>query len=149
MAERGRKSAASLSVVKPVQELAKIPPAPDHLTGEQSDTWRIVVESRAGDMIDPEAYPVLVEYCRAVSAANALAVQINTLDLSWAADEEGLKRWDKLLAMQARVAGTIATLGGKLRINPSARIRADAAGVAASKGKKLKPWQVDNKPGAT
>lgn len=141
MAERGRKSAASLSVVNQDQSLTKITPPPSHLTESQAETWRMVIASRSGDMIDPEAYPVLVEYCRTISAADAVASQIDSFDLSWAADEEGLKRWDKLLGMQARIAGTLATLGGKLRINPSSRVRAENAGTVASKGRKLKPWQ--------
>ena len=143
MIQRGRKSGAALTVAS-MAELRKLPDPPEQLTAEQSDIWRIVVASRAGDFIDPEAFPVLVEYCRAVVMADQIAEQLAKFDRDWLADDEGLKRWDRLAGMQARAQGVVASLGGKLRINPSSRVHKDVAGRNAAKGAKRKPWQVDD-----
>ena len=98
--------------------------------------------SAAGDMIGTEAHPVLVEYCRAVVLGDQIAVQLNAFNTSWLAEDEALKRWDKLAAMQARNTSLLAALAGKLRINPSSRIRPENAGVMAKRaGSKPKPWQ--------
>lgn len=144
MATRGRKSAASLAVAVPAQELQRLPEPPSYLTPEQDDVWRMVVASRGGDLIAPESYPVLVEYCRAVISANQVAAQLDAFDPEWAKDDEGLKRWDKLLAMQDRLAGKVASLAGKLRLTPSSRVQAISAGRHADKGAKKKPWEFDS-----
>lgn len=141
MAARGRKSAAALAVAEPVQELQKLPEPPSYLTPEQEDVWRLVVASRGGDLIAPESFPVLVEYCRQVISANQVAAQLDAFDPEWAKDDEGLKRWDKLLAMQDRLAGKVASLAAKLRLTPSSRVQAISAGRHADKGAKRKPWE--------
>lgn len=143
MATRGRKSAAALAVAAPVQELQKLPEPPSYLTPEQEDVWRLVVASRGGDLIAPESFPVLVEYCRQVISANQVAAQLDAFDPEWAKDDEGLKRWDKLLAMQDRLAGKVASLAAKLRLTPSSRVQAISAGRHADKGAKRKPWEFD------
>lgn len=143
MAQRGRKSAASLSVAVIDQELSKLPEPPAYLSPEQDDIWRVVISSRGGDLVAPEAFPVLVEYCRAVTSANQVASQLDAFSPAWASDDEGLKRWDKLLAMQDRLAKTIASLGAKLRLTPSSRVQAISAGRNADKGAKRKPWELD------
>lgn len=98
--------------------------------------------SAAGDMIGTEAHPVLVEYCRAVVLGDQIAVQLNAFNTAWLAEDEALKRWDKLAAMQARNTSLLTAIAGKLRINPSSRIRPENAGVMAKRaGSKPKPWQ--------
>jgi len=141
MQQRGRKSGAALALAQ-VAELRRIPDPPGHLTEEQSAVWRLTMSSVAGDMIGTEAHPVLVEYCRAVVLADQIAVQLNAFNTGWLAEDEALKRWDKLAAMQARATATVAALSGKLRISPSSRIRPENAGVMAKRaGSKPKPWQ--------
>lgn len=142
MATRGRKSSAALAIAPPV-ELQKLPEPPSYLSPEQEDVWRLVVASRGGDLISPESYPVLVEYCRATISANQIAAQLDAFDPEWSKDDEGLKRWDKLLAMQDRVAGKVASLAGKLRLTPSSRVQAISAGRNADKGAKRKPWEFE------
>ena len=140
MAARGRKSVAALSVA-PVGDLAKLPEPPAYLTPEQEDIWRLVVASRGGDLIAPESFPVLVEYCRAVTGSNQVAAQLDSFDPEWSKDDEGMKRWDKLLAMQDRLSRNVASLAAKLRLTPSSRVQAISAGRNANKGVKLKPWE--------
>jgi hypothetical protein len=143
LATRGRKSAASLEVAKHVAApLHKMAEPPSYLTPEQDTVWREIVSSRAGDLIGTESFRLLVEYCRAISECDKIAVQLDAFDPSWAADEEGLKRWDKLQAMAARAQGVASTLATKLRIATSSSVRAENAGTIMKKGAKLKPWEV-------
>lgn len=139
MRQRGRKSTDQLSLVTALPE--KLPEPPQNLTPPQVEVWKLVIGSRGGDMIDPEAFPILVEYCRAVTMADEIAAQLAEFDPKWVKLDEGLRRWDRLTAMQARTQGVIATLGVKLRISPSSRIRADKAGPIAAKGAKRRPWE--------
>lgn len=141
MGSRGRKSSASLAVAAPVK-LEHMPEAPAYLTPEQDDIWRLVISSAGGDLISPESYPVLVEYCRAVVSSNQIAAQLDAFDPEWAKDDEGLKRWDKLLQMQEREARKIASLAVKLRLTPSTRVHPEKAGTVERKGVKLKPWEM-------
>jgi len=139
-----RKSAAAKSVTPVLQRPVKLPDPPRHLTASQADIWRMVVASRAGDLIAPEAYPVLVEYCRAVTASNLLAAEIDQFDPEWSREDDGLRRWDKLLGMQDRLAAKICSLATKLRLTPQSRVHRETAGTHAAKGKGGKPWQLEN-----
>lgn len=132
MGSRGRTSSAELQIA-PVVHLRPIPKAPEHLTESQSDIWCLVMNSRAGELITPESYPVVVEYCRAVVAADQVAQELDEFKPEWRKTDEGLRRWDKLLAMQDRLAGKIASLAVKLRITPSTRVHPEKAGTNARK----------------
>ena len=143
MAQRGRKSAASVAVSVVDRPLDAFAQPSAYLTPEQDEIWRVVIASRGGDLIAAESYPVLIEYCRAVTSSNLVAAQLDAFSPEWAKDDEGLKRWDKLLAMQDRLAKTVASLAAKLRLTPSSRVQAISAGRNADKGQKRKPWEDD------
>ncbi len=139
---RGRKAQAALSVAQ-VTELKQIAKPPKHLTTTQSDIWRVVMASSAGDYIQAEAYPVLVEYCRAVENADRIAKEIEEFDFSWSREDDGLKRLDKMLQMHDRIQGKIAALSVKLRLTPSTRVHPETAGTSERHASKRKPWQFD------
>jgi phage terminase small subunit len=143
MTTRGRKSAAALAVAAPSLPPQPLPEPPSYLTPAQEDLWRMVIASRGGDLIAPESFPVLVEYCRAVTAANQIAAQIDQFDPEWAKDEEGLKRWNTLHQMADRMGRNVASFAAKLRLTPSSRVQAISAGRNANKGPKLKPWEFE------
>ena len=142
MGVRGKRSAASLTVAPPSPVLGRMPEPPAYLTPEQDSVWREVIASRAGDLIGPEAYRLLVEYSRAVDLGDKIAAQLDEFDPGWIADDDGLKRWDRLQAMAARNQGVVATLATKLRLATSSSVRAENAGTVMKKGAKLKPWEV-------
>ncbi len=139
---KGRESRASLSVA-PVTELKRPVEPPEYLTAGQSELWRVVMSSSAGNFIQAEVYPVLVEYCRAVESANQIALQLNVFSPDWANDDEGLKRWDKLQAIQDRVSRRVSSLAVKLRLTPSSRVHRESAGAAERNHSKCKPWQFE------
>lgn len=144
MGTRGKQSAAALAVAAPVPALQKMPEPPAYLTPEEDTEWRRIVASRAGDLIEPQSYRLLVEYCRAVVLGDKIAAQLDAFDPSWIADDDGLKRWDRLQQMAARNQGVLATLATKLRIATSSSVRAENAGTVLKKGAKRKPWEFDS-----
>ncbi len=116
-------------------------PAPDYLTTEQAATWDAIMRSSAGNLIAPEAYPVLAGYCRAISAAASVAKMVDEFDPAEAKQPDGFRKWSKLLAMQERLEGKVASLAVKLRITPSTRIQPRTAGRNEGRGAKPKPWE--------
>jgi hypothetical protein len=139
MGSRGRKSGDEL-VLAPVVTLNPLPRLPAFLTPEQGDIWRVVIASRAGDLIAPETHPVLVEYCRAVTLSDDIAEEVNAFKPEWRKTDDGLKRWKTLLKMACNQAMVVASLSVKLRLAPSTRIQPITAGRNAAKGEKHKPW---------
>ena len=111
---------------------------PTNLTAKQAETWRLVADSPG---ITAALFPVLAEYCRCVALADAVAAQVDAFEPAWSRTDEGLARWDRLLAMQDRLAGRIASLATRLKLTPQTRIRAVTAGRIVSKGCGPKPWQ--------
>lgn len=139
MGVRGRKSSAELAVSN-VLPLRQLPPPPTHLSPVQQDVWRLVISSRAGEMIAPEAYPVLAEYCRWVETADQIASALKKFKPAWAKTDEGLTRWSRLQAMQERASRTLASLAVKLRLPPSTRVHPEKAGSIARRTQQ-KPWE--------
>jgi hypothetical protein len=71
MAQRGRKSAASLSIVSVLGN--ERPAPPEDLTDEEAKEWRAIVGRMPADWFTRENFPLLVEYCRHVVRARDLA----------------------------------------------------------------------------
>ena len=94
-------------------------------------------------MIGTESYRLLVEYARSADLGNKIAAQLDAFDPDWIADDDGLKRWDRLQMMAARNQGVLSTLATKLRIATSSSVRAENAGTILKKGAKKKPWEFD------
>jgi hypothetical protein len=151
MGERGRKSSAELAIV--TQEVPRLlPPPPSDLTPEQAEIWRFVIASKSGDFIAPEAYPVVVEYCRAVTAASLIAQQLRAITEKWQAKNPGdslmpdnvLERIDKLHQMQDRMRSAVASLSVKLRLTPSTQVHPEKAGTNQRRGGLgVHPWQFE------
>jgi phage terminase small subunit len=145
MQKRGRPSAADQAAADNVVNLHSPPPEPpEELTEAQAKIWREVVDSRGGDLIAPEAFPVLAAYCRAVVAADQIAYQLSAFDLCDLTSYNDVRIWDKLHAMQDRALRLVASLGGKLRLTPASRVHRESAGRNAAKGEKKRPWDHGN-----
>lgn len=139
-----RKSTAAKAVAPVVTLPKKIPEPPKHLTADQGQIWRLVMAAPAGDMVTPDSYPVLAEYCRLVVQSNQVAAELDEFDPDWATDDEGLRRWETLLKMHDRIVGRIVSVATKLRITPQTRTQQATAGTISRKGGGRKPWQFEN-----
>ncbi len=141
MNQRGRKSAASLAVV-PTQVGAPRALPPAGLTPAQRVVWLEAVNAKPSEWFGPEHVPVLEAYCRHVVTGRALAELIEKFDPEWLNDDDGLKRYDRLLAMHTRETGRVNELARAMRLTQQAIYRADKAATLSKKGRASKPWQV-------
>ena len=142
MAERGRKSAASLSVV--VGSIDGRPQSPADLTKDQAEIWDRTVANEAADVFKTAALQQLLkEYCRHVVSAKKLAGMIEATEKLPQMSADDLADYDKLLKMRDRETKAIADKATKLRLTNQARYTPQAAATAAKKaGGDLKPWQM-------
>src|SRR3954451_18956821 len=127
MAQRGRKSAASLTVATVTGLPGQRPQPPDELTDEQAEVWRAVVATKPADWFQPDTHPLLTQYCRHTVAARVLARQIDGMDPACLADEDQLRRYEKLLAMRERESRAINALARGMRLTQQSRYDAAKA----------------------
>lgn len=114
MTQRGRQSAASLSVAQnqSVAELKK-PEPPEHLTEEQAEIWRSVVEPLRYDWFTKETLGQLENYCRHMADARRLSIWIDQL---WELGKPELKEYDDLLKSRERETRAANALARSMRI---------------------------------
>jgi len=145
MAQRGRKSAAELAVaaiVAPVNSESRLT-APVHLTDAEREVWLQVVNDQPANAFTPTHSPLLEQYCRHVVQSRLLADEILNFDRAWLADDDGLKRYDRLLAMQEREGRAASSLATRLRITRQATVDPKTAGRASrNQARARKPWEI-------
>ncbi|WP_062391118.1 hypothetical protein [Pseudomonas abietaniphila] len=139
MAARGKKSVASMQVAHVGVDSRLAPPA--GMTAAQKAAWVTVINARPADWFGPENSALLVQYCRHRVQADILAEQLEQFDPAWLADDEGLKRYDKLSGMVERETRTLNALLRSMRLTQQSLVRADKA---VDSQKERKPWQVEN-----
>lgn len=136
MAERGKQSAASLAIAGPVGVNQRLAP-PMLLTPAQKAEWVTVTNARPAEWFAPEHIAMLTQYVRHKTQADIVAQQIENFDLGWLADDDGMKRYDKLLAWLERETRTINALLRSMRLTQQSMIQPDK--VVKTQGRK--PWQ--------
>jgi hypothetical protein len=136
--QRGRKSAASLTVISSSDvETLRRPDPPEELTEEQAAEWRAVVNRLPADWFPQETHQLLVQYCRHVVCARRVAQLIEQAE---AADELDIVDYARLLRMQEMEGRAMSSLATRMRLTQQATIRAELA------RKPLvlpKPWEDD------
>ena len=134
-----RQSASALAVVRP-RMLRAEPPA--ELSEAEAAFWRSVVETKPPEWFLPDTHPLLIAYCRARSASEVIAQQIDAFEPAWMETPEGLDRYEKLTKIQCRHAMLLMTLATKMRLAQQSRYTETAANTAAKHGLAgTKPWQ--------
>jgi hypothetical protein len=132
--QRGRKSAASLSIVPLLPGQRHKPPS--DLTSEQAAIWRDIAATKPADFWSADNFPLLADYCRHIATANQLAFEINQIiDLS---DKAVLSRLTSLLNLRKQETACIVQLATAMRLSQQSRYRADAA--IPTTGDQGKPW---------
>ena len=144
MAARGKQSLASLSVAAPAGVDFRLPPEPG-LTAAQKSVWVSITNARPAEWFGPEHSGMLAQYCRHKVQSDLIAQQLETFDPNWLADDDGLKRYEKLGAMLARETTTMNALLRSMRLTQQSLYNAKSANTASSStGKGRKPWQVES-----
>jgi hypothetical protein len=141
MAQRGRKSAASLAVVSPIVDWR--PEAPSDLTDFQRALWGRVVASEPGDFFKGAGRQALLKsFCRHVESADVLAKLIDGFEHQWLGSDEGLARYGALLRLREVETRAINSVATKLRLTNQARYTPVGAARAANDlADGPKPWE--------
>ncbi len=139
MGQRGRQSSASMIVIS--REFPVRPKPPSSLTPMQRKTWQEVVNSEPPATFRTAALrALLANLCRHLDTATMLSRQIEGFDPDWLKLEEGLDRFDRLLALRNREARSGADIATKLRLTAQSRYTPQKAGVTARKAGVKPPW---------
>lgn len=145
MAQRGRKSAAAVAVASQLGPAfaENRMRASLHLSDAEQTVWaRLVNDSPAGAFT--ETHRDMMElYCQHIVTAQLLDDEIKAFDREWLRDEDGLKRYDRLLAMREREARSASSLATRLRITRQATADPKTVGRAHNAvSRSRKPWEV-------
>lgn len=141
---RGRKSAASLATVAlhaPGVAHQRLT-APLHLSDAEQAVWAQVVNDQPAASFTATYAPLLELYCRHVVHSRIMAEELANFERSWLADDEGLKRYDKLLAMNEREGRAASSLATRLRITRQAIDQQTVARSQINAPKGRKPWEI-------
>lgn len=140
--KRGRKSAAELSVIAPVERLGDRPEPPICLNDRAVDEWRRVVNRMPSDWFTDETLSLLQAFCEHVAEGEALQLMVEKVRRKAMTDDECFKRYKELCAMkeaQTRAALSCAT---KMRLTQQSSYTTKASGTAkAGSAGGLKPWE--------
>jgi len=141
--QRGRKSVAAVAV-RPQTNIGvsqRMPP-PVNLSDAESAVWVQVVDDQPASAFTPTHAPILELYCRHIVQARILADELSHFDRNWLADEDGLKRYDKLLAMSEREGRAASSLATRLRITRQAIDQQTVARTIKNQTRGRKPWEL-------
>ena len=142
MAQRGRKSAAALSVVSADALGEKRLQAPVSLTDAEKAIWLAVIDDNPATAFTETHAPVLEMYCRHVIRGGVLNAEILKFNPKQLSNDDGLKRYDKLLAMAERESRAASSLARALRLTRQSVDQQTIARANLNATKKGdKPWQ--------
>ena len=142
MATRGRKSAASLTVIPPDIGVSKRLKPPATINDAEISVWSEVVNDQPANAFTATHAPLLEMYCRHVVNNRIIGDELLNFDRDWLASDDGLKRYDTLLRIAERESRAASSLATRLRITRQA---VDQQTIARSqinnKSQSRKPWE--------
>jgi hypothetical protein len=142
MVQRGRKSAESLLITsRGVTESQRLT-APAHISDAERSVWLEVVNDQPASAFSATHAPLLELYCRHVVNARVIADELAQFERAWLADDDGLKRYDRLLAMNEREGRAASSLATRLRITRQAVDQQTIARSIVNEPKTRKPWEL-------
>lgn len=139
MQQRGRKSAAALSVVAGT-EIDGRPKPPESLTNRQREIWDCVVHSEpAGQFRSAALQIILAEFCRHTETAERLTEMVDrATDVG---SNMPMQELEQLLRCRDRETKALADKATKLRLTNQSRYTPGAAATASkNSGTEKKPW---------
>ena len=114
---------------------------PESLSDLETEIWVMVVDALPAEWFGRDQLPLLLAYCKHSARAQILDREIDAFNPQWLKDDDGLKRYDKLLAMRDRESKQITSLARSMRITHQSRTHKDKASSMARKGGgEEKPW---------
>lgn len=114
-----------------------------HISDAERCVWMEVVNDQPADAFSPTHGPLLELYCRHIVQARILADELANFDRAWVADDEGLRRYDRLLGMAERESRAASSLATRLRITRQAVEHPLTVGRGLkNQSKARKPWEL-------
>lgn len=145
MAEkRGRHSVAELETPASITGLtvsSRLRP-PMHLSDAEMAIWDEVVNDQPASAFTVVHTGLLEAYCRHVVQSRILADALLAFEPEWLNDDDGLKRYDKLLAMHERETRALSSAATRLRITRQAIDQQTVARTLNNQAKSKKPWEL-------
>ena len=135
---RGRKSAASLSVVPLVPGQGR-PEPPANLDALERQIWRDVVDALPAHWRDFAGQLLLRRLVAQAAIAERREARLRQLR---AQDQDSGKDADALAALHGVSSKTVAYLLGQLRATPRSRMVSRAAGPQFEQAPKSRPWEI-------
>jgi hypothetical protein len=135
---RGRKSAASLSVV-PIVPGEGRPEPPDSLDALEQQIWRDVIDALPAHWLDTAGQLILRRLVAQAAISERREVRLRQLR---AQDQDGGEEADELAALHGVSAKTVAYLLGQLRATPRSRMVSRAAGPQLEQVPTSRPWEI-------
>jgi len=144
MTQKGRKSAASLAVQAIGVSIGrdKRLEAPIHLSDAERGVWVELVNDQPAGSFTATHGPMIEQYARHIVQARIIADELANFDRAWMADDDGLKRYDRLLAMAEREGRAASSLATRLRITRQAIDQQTVARKLVGKPQSRKPWEL-------
>lgn len=141
-----RKSAAAIEVqslaLEPISKSKRLQ-APAHISDAERAVWVQLVNDQPADAFTATHVPLIEMYCRHILNSRLIADELLNFDRAWLADDDGLKRYEKLLAMSERESRAASSLATRLRITRQAVDHPTTAGrKLANQTRGKKPWQL-------
>lgn len=115
---------------------------PLHISEAERSVWLQVVNDQPADAFSATHAPLLELYCRHIVNARVIADEVANFQREWLADEDGLKRYDRLLGMAEREGRAASSLATRLRITRQAVHEVTAGRRLASAKQSRKPWEM-------
>ena len=143
MLKQGRKSHVESNMMQignMVQENRVKPFA--HMTDAEIAVWNEVVNDQPAGAFTEVHKPLLEMYCRHVINNRVISDEILNFDRSWIAEDDGLKRYEKLLNMAEKESRAASSLATRLRITRQAIDHNTVARQIVNAPKAKKPWQL-------
>ncbi len=141
MLQRGRKSTGALLAPNPSLTVERLRPYA-HLSEAERYVWLEVVSDQPADAFSATHGPLLELYSRHIVQARVIAEELSNFDRAWMADPDGLKRYDRLLAMAERESRAASSIATRLRMTRQAIDQQTIANHQLKHSKARKPWEL-------
>lgn len=137
--KRGRPSVSDRLSVVPVSSQRLM--APSHLTPDQEQEWRAIVDSLPADYFRPGDVPLLAAYCVASAFYKRAAAEMEARGMTMT-DDKGREYVNPAHQVLTSQASAMAQMAVKLRLCPSARYsEKSAATKAGDTARVARPWE--------
>jgi len=114
-----------------------------HLSDAEQAVWARLVNDQPASAFSETHRQMLEMYCQHVVQAQLLADELQSFEREWLRTDDGLKRYDRLLAMREREVRSASSLATRLRITRQATTDPKTVGrSAAALVRTPKPWEL-------